>query len=74
MVGGLLTAALVAIPPSAASNLGKNLRQYTLGAALIGGGSAVAGIVLFWLTGLPAGPMTILVNGAVFLATIPFSR
>jgi ABC-type Mn2+/Zn2+ transport system permease subunit len=46
MVGGLLTAALVAIPPSAARNIGRSLRQYTLGAMAIGAGSAVVGIVL----------------------------
>jgi ABC-type Mn2+/Zn2+ transport system permease subunit len=74
MVGGLLTAALVAIPPSAARNLGKNLKQYTLGATAIGIASAVVGIVLFRLTGLPAGPLIVLVSAAIFLLTLPFSR
>ena len=74
MVGGLLTAALVAIPPSAARNVGKNLRQYTLGATAIGIASAVLGIVLFRVTGFPAGPLIILVSAAVFLLTLPFAR
>jgi zinc transport system permease protein len=74
MVGGLLTAALVAIPPSASRNAGKNLRQYTLGATAIGVASAVIGIVLFRLTGLPAGPLIILVSAAIFLLTLPFAR
>ncbi len=73
-VGGLLTAALVAIPPSAARNVGKNIRQYTLGAMAIGVMSAVIGIVLFRLTGFPAGPLIILVSAAVFLLTLPFAR
>jgi zinc transport system permease protein len=74
MVGGLLTAALVAIPPAAARNFGRNLRQYSLGAAAIGIASAVIGIVLFEATGFPAGPMIVLVSSAFFLLTLPFVR
>ncbi len=74
MVGGLLTAALVAIPPSAARNIGKNLRQYTLGATAIGIASAVLGIVLSRITGLSAGPLVVLVSAGIFLFTLPFTR
>jgi ABC-type Mn2+/Zn2+ transport system permease subunit len=74
VVGGLLTSALVAIPPAAARNIGKNLRQYTLGATTIGFASAVLGIVFFRITGFPAGPLIILVSAAVFLITLPFAR
>ena len=74
MVGGLLTAALVAIPPSAARNIGKSLRQYTLGAMTIGVGSAVLGIVLFQVTGFPAGPLIVLVSAVIFVLTLPFAR
>jgi ABC-type Mn2+/Zn2+ transport system permease subunit len=74
MVGGLLTAALVAIPPSAARNIGTNLKQYTVGATTIGVASAAFGIVLFRLTGFPAGPLVVLVSAAVFLITLPFAK
>jgi zinc transport system permease protein len=74
VVGGLLTAALVAIPPAAARNVSKNLRQYMLGAGAIGMASAVIGILLFKLTGLPAGPLVILVSTAVFLLTLALAR
>ncbi len=74
MVGGLLTAALVAIPPAAARNVGRNLREYTLGAMAIGIASAVVGVVLFHATGLPAGPLIVLVSTAIFLVTLPFAR
>jgi zinc transport system permease protein len=74
MVGGLLTAALVAIPPCAARNLGKNLRQYTVAAMAVGAGSAALGVVLSNLLRLPAGPLIIVVSGAVFLVTVLFAR
>lgn len=74
MVGGLLTAALVAIPPSAARNISRNLTQYILWAVVIGVSSAVLGIVLSYIVGLSAGPLIILVSTAIFLSTLPFSR
>ena len=73
MVGGLLTAALVAIPPSAARNVSKNLRQYSLGAAAIGTFSAAVGIALFYFSGAPAGPLIILASAAIFVFTLPFA-
>jgi ABC-type Mn2+/Zn2+ transport system permease subunit len=74
MVGGLLTAALVAIPPSAARNVGRNLKQYILWAAGIGAGSAVLGILLAQIVDLPAGPLIILISTAIFLCTLPFAK
>lgn len=74
MVGGLLTAALVAIPPAAARNFSRNLRQYALGATAIGVASAVLGILLFRLTGFPAGPLVILVSAAIFLVSLVYPR
>ncbi|HVY65544.1 MAG TPA: metal ABC transporter permease [Gammaproteobacteria bacterium] len=74
MVGGLLTAALVAIPAAAARNVARNLEQYTLGATAIGVASAVLGVVLAHVTGFPAGPLIILIGAATFLLTLPFAR
>lgn len=74
MVGGLLTAALVAIPPSVARNLGRNLHQYAFGAMAVGIASSFLGIVLFKLTEYPAGPLIILVSASMFLATLVFKK
>lgn len=74
MVGGLLTAALVAIPPAAARNVSRNLGQYTRRAVAFGAGSAAAGILLAQAMGLPAGPLVILASTAIFLATLPFAK
>jgi ABC-type Mn2+/Zn2+ transport system permease subunit len=74
MVGGLLTAALVAIPASTARNLSRNMSQYAFGALTIGSVSSSAGILLFNCTGFPAGPLIILVSAVIFLASIFFKR
>ena len=74
LVGGLLTAALVAIPPAAARNVSTRLGQYALLSTMIGVVSTLAGILLYRLTGLPAGPLVVLVSAVCFLATLPFAR
>jgi len=70
MVGGLLTAALVAIPASAARNLSRNLTQYAFGAMVIGIISSFLGIFLFKLTGFPPGPLIILASTLIFLISL----
>ena len=74
MVGGLLTAALVAIPVCTARNLSKNLFQYTLLATFFGAVSAFLGLLFFKLTALPAGPLIILVSASFFLISLIFKR
>ncbi len=74
IVGGLLTAALVAIPASAARNMSGNLKQYAFGAMITGAASACAGISLFRLTGFPAGPLIILAGTAIFLVSVFFKK
>jgi ABC-type Mn2+/Zn2+ transport system permease subunit len=74
MVGGLLTAALVAIPACSARNLSRNLFQYAFGASIAGIASSSLGILAFELTGLPAGPLIILASAAVFLISAIFRR
>ena len=74
MVGGLLTAALVAIPVCAARNLSKNLFQHTLLATSFGITSAFLGILIFELTGFPAGPLIILTSAFFFLISLIFKK
>ncbi len=70
LVGGLLTAALVAIPACSARNLSKNMRSYGLLSPFFGALSAVLGICLFQFFGLPAGPMVILIATLIFLISL----
>jgi len=74
MVGGLLTAALVAIPASSARNLSRNLAQYSFGAMIIGIISSSMGILLYKITGFPAGPLIVLANTFIFLISMVFKR
>jgi zinc transport system permease protein len=74
MVGGLLTAALVAIPAAASRNLSRNLFQFSLFGLLAGAISALLGILLFKITGLPAGPLIIIIATFFFLVSLVFKK
>ena len=74
LVGSLLTAALVAIPSAAARNLSKNLHSYTLLAPIFGIISAVSGILIYYFTKLPAGPIIILINTLIFVISAILKR
>jgi zinc transport system permease protein len=74
LVGGLMTAALVAIPAAAARNVSKTLLQYGLASGAIGILSAVVGILSSKFTGLPAGPLIILTSALIFAITVPTAK
>ena len=74
IVGGLLTAAIVAIPAAASRNLSKNLFQYVFFSILFGVLSCIIGIFIAEVYGLPAGVLIILVNTTIFLLTSIFKR
>jgi len=74
VVGGLLTAALVAIPAATARNLSKNLFQFSLLGMLFGIISFLFGIFLFKITGFPAGPLIILASTFFFLISLIFKK
>lgn len=74
IVGGILTAALVAIPACTARNLSNNLTQYSYGAVLAGGLSSVTGILLSESINLPAGPLVILCSALFFVISVIFKR
>ena len=74
IVGGFLTAALVAIPACTSKNLSKNIFQYSYGAMIVGSLSAVLGILLYKFSGYPAGPLIILVNSFFFVISVIFKH
>jgi ABC-type Mn2+/Zn2+ transport system permease subunit len=74
VVGGLLTAALVAIPACSARNLSQNMLQYVFVAIIVGIVSSFSGVLLSELSGFPAGPLIILTSAVVFLISTVFRR
>lgn len=74
LVGGLITAALIAIPAASAKNLSGGLRSYKVLAVVFGVASAIVGIFIAQLTQLPTGPMVIVSSVVMFLVSVVFRR
>ncbi len=70
LVGGLITAALVAIPSASAKNISNNLQSYKLWSIFFGILSALLGICIALSLQLPAGPMIIVISVIFFLLTV----
>jgi ABC-type Mn2+/Zn2+ transport system permease subunit len=70
LVGGLITAALVAIPAAAAKNVSRDLQSYIGFAVFFGIISAVAGIAIAHFIHFPIGPMVIVTNAILFLISV----
>jgi ABC-type Mn2+/Zn2+ transport system permease subunit len=74
LVGGLMTAALVAIPAAAGKNVGRTLTQYEVASTSFGIISAILGILASALTSVPSGPLVILTSAIIFTITIPIAK
>ena len=74
IVGGLMTAALAAIPACTSHNLSKNLSQYSWRGMILGSSACILGIAGFMFTGIPAGLLIILTSASLFLASLAFKR
>jgi len=72
IVGGLMTAALVAIPAATSRILSKNLSYYSFLGMTLGILSCIIGIGLFNYTGIAAGPLIIITSSAFFLLAVIF--
>jgi len=74
IVGGLLTASLLAIPAAAAKNLSRNLFQYSIFGIILGVLSSFLGIVLFKFLPFPAGILITLTGGLIFFVSLIFKK
>jgi len=74
LVGGLITAALIAIPAATARNLSKGLFSYKVLAISFGITSSISGILISTYLLLPTGPLVILSGVALFLISIIFRK
>lgn len=72
IVGGLMTAALIAIPASTSRNVSVNLAQYSNLSMLFGGLSCICGVFLTILFGIPIGSSIILSSFVFFIISLFF--
>ncbi len=74
IVGGLMTAAIVAIPACTSRNLSKNLNQYSYRGLILGSLACALGILCFDLTDISAGPLIIMISALFFLTSLILKR
>lgn len=74
LVGGLITAALIAIPAASARNISSNLQSYKIWAIVLGVISVIIGIFIARFCHLPTGPMVVVSSVVLFLISIIFHR
>ncbi|MEI6357536.1 MAG: metal ABC transporter permease [Verrucomicrobiota bacterium] len=74
LLGIILVTSLLVIPPAAARNIARNLRQQIVLAVLAGALGGVGGVALSYRFDLPCGPSIVLTSVALFLATLAASR
>ncbi len=74
LVGGLITAALIAIPSAIAKNVGHDLRSYKIWAISSGIAATLVGIVLSQFYPVPTGPLIIVVGACLFVLTVLVKR
>jgi zinc transport system permease protein len=70
VIGGLMTAALVAIPASTSKNLSNSLSQYAYLSLFFGGISCLLGIVASLMLTIPVGSAIILANSFFFFLSL----
>ena len=69
-VGGLMTAALLAIPACTAKNISSNLSQYTVISTIAGSLACVLGVIAYAILDIPAGPLIIIASALLFLVSV----
>lgn len=74
LVGGLITAALIAIPAGTARNISKSLSQYKFWAIFFGVIGTISGITLSQISNLPPGPLIILSGAILFIVSIVYKK
>lgn len=73
-VGTLLVGAVVIVPAAGARNISVSLRSYAILSTIIGGASALAGVLISAYTDIPAGPLVVVVGTLIFLVLLAASK
>ncbi len=72
IVGGLMTAALVAIPACTSRNFSANLKTYSYTSLLLGSFACCIGIIISVYSNIPVGPAIIITSTGIFLLSLIF--
>jgi ABC-type Mn2+/Zn2+ transport system permease subunit len=70
IVGGLMTAALVAIPACTSRDFSTNLRSYAYISLLLGSIACFIGIIISVYSTIPVGPAIIIISTSIFLLSL----
>ena len=70
LVGVLLTAALIAVPPATAKNLSSSMKSYTFFSLFLGMLAPIIGLIIAQFTTFPAGTLIILSGAFLFVLSI----
>jgi zinc transport system permease protein len=74
LLGIVLVTALIVVPPAAARNVSRNLRQQLILSVLLGLGGGMAGIFGSYRFNLPSGPAIVLSCIGLFVITLFFGK
>lgn len=76
IVGGLMTAALLAIPACTAKNISSSLSKYAFVSTVAGSLACLAGILFYALLDIPPGPAIVIASVMLFLISVfkPFKN
>jgi zinc transport system permease protein len=74
LLGIILVTALLVVPPAAARNISRNLRQQILYSLVIGLAGGVLGIWLSYQLNVPCGPAIVLSSIGLFIVTLIFGK
>jgi zinc transport system permease protein len=74
IVGGLMTAAIVAFPACTSRNLSKTLKHYSYGGLIVGSLGCILGTAAAEVTGASVGPAIIIANTFLFIGSLILKR
>lgn len=69
-IGILLINSLLILPAASSRNIAKNMRMYHLLAVLFSIFSGIAGLIVSYYFNIGAGPMIVLISGAIYFITL----
>lgn len=70
IVGGLMTAALLAIPACTAKNIGTSLARYALVSTIAGSLACLIGVLGYAIVDVPPGPAIVIASAILFLLSV----